>query len=144
MKVRPLPNGLVSSLLRGGTSSISFEDPPPYVVCVRGAVRREPFTPACGAPRRQRGFNVTANLSACHGATERGANTQRPRGAAAWGSEFSDAKRGGAAGGRRSAAGGGLGRGGGRRQCGRAVGTASGTRGTEARMQPLQVTAGRG
>lgn len=63
---------------------------------------------------------------------------------AAWDLEVSDARGGGAAAGRVSASGLRLGRGGVWGQCGRAVGTASGAGGAEARVQPLQVTAGRG
>lgn len=63
---------------------------------------------------------------------------------AAWDPEDSDARGGGAAGGRVSASGVCFGRGGVWGQCGRAVGPASGAGGAEARVQPLQVTAGRG
>lgn len=115
--------------------------PAPYVTCVRGADRflQRVAPPGGGAPSMRR-----PDCKTSHGAAGRGAHARGVRASASWGLGITDAGRRGAAGGQRSADGGSRGRRGGRRGRRRAMGTAGGARRAQARVQPLQVSAGPG
>jgi hypothetical protein len=79
-----------------------------------------------------------------HGAAGRGANSRGACASAFWRLGVTDAGRRGADRGRRTADGDSRGRIGGQHECRRALGAAGGARGAQARVRPLQVSAGPG